>query len=135
MTLKNCKYLIVIFILLACNNNNSDTNLKLLNFDIKDYMFFNEILWDDKTNFYINHKEDILTIKRGDIVKSYIITFHRKNVNIIKDDMVINFYDLKIKNDTIYLKTDWLPEEFTINWKDEYWKYKKNGIQLIFIKE
>jgi len=69
--------------------------------------------------------------------KEYSLFYYNKEkeISIIREDMVIKFYDLKMNKDTLFLKTKWLPKNYTMEWKEEYWGYKKNGIQLVLIKK
>lgn len=125
-----------LILFISCDKN-KDHNFQLLDIKVDNYYFFNEVLFDRNTGFTINLKNKYLKINNGDVTKEYSLFYYNKEkeISIIKEDMVIKFYDLKMNKDTLFLKTKWLPKNYTMEWKEEYWGYKKNGIQLVLIKK
>lgn len=130
----NYKILLLFIVFNSCSNK--EQKLKLVNIEIEDYYFFNEILLEKNTEFVLNPKSENVKITNKEFTTEYSFFYYKKQkeISIIKEDMVIKFYDIRFKVDTVFLKTTWLPEEFSINWKEEYWNYKRDGIELTLVK-
>ncbi|MDN3707099.1 hypothetical protein QW060_08120 [Myroides ceti] len=131
----NYKYLIFLFLFFSCEKNKVQ-NFTLTGINVENYYFFNEILFDENTQIVVDLKNQNVKVINGDISKQYSFYYYPKEreISVIKEDMIIKFYDFRLQKDTVYLKTKWLPKEYSINWREEYWNYKENGVQLIFVK-
>lgn len=122
--------LIVLFVVSSCGTHNQLYKVDYV--DIKDYLLFNECLIEKET--IIALKKDSLFLKNGEEDCKYVFFYKQNKISVINNDMVIHFYLKKEDDRSLILTTKWLPKDYMINWKEEYMKYKEDGVKIKLTK-
>lgn len=99
---------------------------------VKDYLLFNECLINIGT--IVTLEKDSLFIKNVQEDCRYSFFYERNKLSVINNDMVIFFYLEKKNNKNLVLTSKWLPKDYMINWKEEYMKYKEDGVKIKLTK-
>ena len=61
--------------------------------------------------------------------------FYRKGkLGVVNDDMIIYFYLNRKSDKSLTLTSKWLPRDYMIDWKEDYMKYKEEGVKIELIK-
>ncbi|WP_410877602.1 hypothetical protein [Myroides sp. DW712] len=122
--------LIILFVVSSCGTHNQIYKVDYV--DIKDYLLFNECLIEKET--VVTLKKDSLVLKNGEEDCKYGFFYKQNKISVINNDMVIHFYLKKEDDGSLTLITKWLPKDYMINWKEEYMKYKEDGVKIKLTK-
>lgn len=99
---------------------------------IADYLLFNECLIEKGTTIKLN-KNSLFLNNKGRKCQ-YNCFYKNDKLSVVNDDMVIHFSLKEKSNESILLTTKWLPRDYMINWKEEYMKYKEEGVTIKLIR-
>jgi hypothetical protein len=122
--------LLFLCVLSSCKTKNEFYQVEYI--DIADYLLFNECLIEKGTTIKLD-KNILLLYNKGRKYK-YNCFYKKDKLSIVNDDMVIHFSLKGESDESILLTTKWLPKDYMINWKEEYMKYKEEGVTIKLTK-
>lgn len=121
---------VILFVLSSCKTYIQTYQIEYV--DIKDYRLFNECLID--VGSIVTLEKDSLFIRNSEEDCKYSFFYEQNKLSVINNDMVIYFYLSKVENENLIYTTKWLPKYYMINWKEEYMKYKEDGVKIKLTK-
>ncbi|MGG5577264.1 hypothetical protein ACPDHL_07990 [Myroides sp. C15-4] len=132
MIIKNYRIIgfVIVFVLSSCKAYIQTYQIEYV--DIKDYRLFNECLID--VGSIVTLEKDSLFIRNGEEDCKYSFFHEQNKLSVINNDMVIYFYLSEVDNENLAFITNWLPKYYMINWKEEYMKYKEDGVKIKLTK-
>ncbi|CAL2092888.1 conserved protein of unknown function [Tenacibaculum sp. 190524A02b] len=131
-------FILILITVLSCKSQVSNKNLNgewvIKKTAISSFPLHNnckEISLGDKFIFTDN---DLIVLKKGKKCTKMRYIIRNNKIKFLYSDFS---FKLKIKlqeNNNLILISKILPEEMMVNWKEEYWKYKKDGYEINLLK-
>lgn len=130
--MRSCSVFMLLFlcVLSSCKTQNKFYQVDYIG--IADYLLFNECLIEKGTTIKLN-KNSLFLNDRGRKCQ-YNYFYKSDKLSVVNDDMVIHFSLKEESDESILLTTKWLPKNYMINWKEEYMKYKEEGVTIKLIE-